>query len=41
MHFNDTRIGIEVGVPFYFRDWNSDRSFFKKLFLVSMQISRR
>ena len=41
MHFNDIRMGIEIGVPFYFRDRNSDRSFLKKFFLVSMQINRR
>ena len=25
MHFNDTCMGTEVDVPFYFRDWNSDQ----------------
>ena len=29
MQFNDTRMGIQVSVPFYFRDWNSDQNIFK------------
>ena len=31
MHFNDTHMGIQVGVPFYFRDWNSDQSLFEEI----------
>ena len=31
MHFNDTRMGIEVGVPFYFRDWNSNQNLFEEI----------
>ena len=30
MHFNDTRMGIEVGFPF-FRDWNSDQKLFEEI----------
>ena len=28
MHFNDTHMGIEVGV--HFRDWNSDQKLFEE-----------
>ena len=31
MHFNGTHMGIQVGVPFYFRDWNSDQSLFEEI----------
>ena len=31
MHFNDTLMGIEVGVPFYFRNWNSDQKLFAEI----------
>ena len=31
MHFNDTLIGIQVSVPFYFRDWNSDQNLFEEI----------
>ena len=31
MHFNDTRMGIGVGVPFYFRDWSSDQNLFEEI----------
>ena len=31
MSLNDTRMGIEVGVPFYFRDWNSDQNLFEEI----------
>ena len=31
MHFNDTRMRIEVRVPFYFWDWNSDQNLFEEI----------
>ena len=30
MHFNDTRMRIQVDVPLYFRDWNSDQTLFEE-----------
>ena len=31
MSFNDRHMGIEVGVPFYFRDWNNDQKLFEEI----------
>ena len=31
MSFNDRHMGIEVGVPFCFRDWNSDQKLFEEI----------
>ena len=31
MHFNDARMWIEVGVPFHFRDWNSNQNLFEEI----------
>ena len=31
MHFNDARMGIQVGVHFYFRDWNSDQNLLEEI----------
>ena len=36
MHFNDTRMGIEVGI---LGTGIASRTFWKKLFLVSVQIT--
>ena len=30
LHFNDTRMGIQVGDPF-FRDWNSNQNLFEEI----------
>ena len=31
MHFHDSSMGIQVGVPFHFRDWNSDQKLFEEI----------
>ena len=31
MHFNDTRMGTEVGVPFYLRKGNSNQKLFEEI----------